>query len=129
MAQRHPDWLRQARRDLTHARFSADEAHYEWAAFAALQAAEKACKALHLSLGNLPWDHQLILLLQNLPGGREVPPKLLDQAKALDKHFMTSRYPPRNARGTPRERYTRSDAEQAIGDAEAIVVFCSDLIR
>ncbi len=47
MPERHQDWLRQARDDLEHARLSARQAHLEWAAFAAHQAAEKACKALH----------------------------------------------------------------------------------
>ena len=49
MPERHLDWLRQARLDLDHARLAAREGHPEWAVFAAQQAAEKACKALHMS--------------------------------------------------------------------------------
>jgi HEPN domain-containing protein len=51
---RHSDWLRQAQRDLEHARRSQEAGDYEWACFAAQQAAEKALKALHLALDSYP---------------------------------------------------------------------------
>jgi hypothetical protein len=43
MPERHADWLEHARLDLDHARVAAQAGHFEWAAFAAQQAAEKAC--------------------------------------------------------------------------------------
>lgn len=46
MGARYEDWMRQARRDLRHARNSLESEDYEWACFAAQQAAEKAVKAL-----------------------------------------------------------------------------------
>jgi HEPN domain-containing protein len=55
MPERHRDWLRQAQLDLDHARLGAREGHFEWAVFAAQQAAEKACKALHMALGGDAW--------------------------------------------------------------------------
>jgi HEPN domain-containing protein len=55
MPERHGDWLAQARWDLDHAGLAARESHFEWAAFAAQQAAEKACKRLHLSLRSAAW--------------------------------------------------------------------------
>jgi HEPN domain-containing protein len=48
---RSADWLAQAERDLAQARESQGSGRHEWACFAAQQAAEKAVKALHLSLG------------------------------------------------------------------------------
>lgn len=51
MPERHLDWLRQAQLDLEHARLGGREGHFEWAVIAAQQAAEKACKALHMSRG------------------------------------------------------------------------------
>jgi HEPN domain-containing protein len=45
MPSRADDWLRQALRDLAHARNTFDDGVYEWAAFAAQQASEKAVKA------------------------------------------------------------------------------------
>lgn len=51
MTNRAPDWFRQAERDLEQAEDSKGADRHEWACFAAQQAAEKAIKALHLSLG------------------------------------------------------------------------------
>ena len=47
MADRSGDWMRQAEGDLEHAGLSACEGDYEWACFAAQQAAEKAIKAVY----------------------------------------------------------------------------------
>ena len=97
----------------------------EWAVFAAQQAAEKACKALHLSLGGDAWGHDLTTLLSALPETHRPPAALLDQAKALDKHYIPARYPNGFAQGIPRDHYTRREAEQAIADAGAILEFCA----
>ncbi len=56
---RWPDWWEQGMRDLKHARNALLDEDYEWAAFAAQQAAEKALKALILSLGGEPWGHSI----------------------------------------------------------------------
>ena len=125
MPERHQDWLRQARDDLDHARLSARQAHLEWAAFAAQQAAEKACKALHLSLGSDAWGHDLMALLAALPDAQRPHPDLVDRAKGLDKHYLPSRYPNGFAQGTPRDHYTLREAEQAIADAAAVIEFCA----
>jgi HEPN domain-containing protein len=73
MPERHQDWRRQARDDLEHARLSARQAHLEWAAFAAQQAAEKGCKAVHLALGSDAWGHDLMALLPALPAAAQRP--------------------------------------------------------
>jgi HEPN domain-containing protein len=125
MPERHQDWLRQARDDLDHARLSARQAHLEWAAFAAQQAAEKACKALHLSLGSDAWGHDLMALLAALPAAQRPHPDLVDRAKGLDKHYLPSRYPTGFAQGTPRDHYTLREAEQAIADTAAVIEFCA----
>jgi len=117
--------MRQARLDLEHARLAAREGHLEWAVFAAQQAAEKACKALHMSLGGDAWGHDLTALLGALPVGRQAPDDLVDRAKALDKHYIPSRYPNGFDQGTPRDHYTEREAEAAIADAETILEFCS----
>ncbi len=56
---RWPDWWEQGMRDLKHAGNALLDEDYEWAAFAAQQAAEKALKALILSLGGEPWGHSI----------------------------------------------------------------------
>ncbi len=124
MPERHGDWLQQAEWDLDHARLAAREGHFEWAAFAAQQAAEKACKALHLSLQSAAWGHDVTQLLVALPAGHQASADLLERAKALDKHYLPARYPNGFAAGTPRQHYTRRDAERAVEDAEAIIGFC-----
>jgi len=50
MVMRVRDWMRQAEKDLGHARRSLDGGDYEWACFSAQQAAEKAVKALYESI-------------------------------------------------------------------------------
>jgi HEPN domain-containing protein len=53
---------------------------------------------------------------------------LVTQAKALDKHYIPTRYPNGFASGAPMDYYTTDDATRAIDDAEAIVRFCEDLL-
>jgi HEPN domain-containing protein len=125
MPERHQDWMRQARLDLEHARLAAREGHLEWAVFAAQQAAEKACKALHMSLGGDAWGHDLTALLGALPQEHRAEDDLVDRAKALDKHYIPSRYPNGFDQGTPRDHYTEREAQAAIADAEAILEFCT----
>jgi HEPN domain-containing protein len=46
MPRRYEDWFRQAQRDINHARNALEDGDYDWACFAAQQAAEKAVEAL-----------------------------------------------------------------------------------
>jgi HEPN domain-containing protein len=58
------DWFRQAQLDLAAARSAREHGHHEWACFAAQQAAEKAVKALHESMGTEAWSHSVVELLR-----------------------------------------------------------------
>jgi HEPN domain-containing protein len=124
MAERSVDWFRQAEADLRHARHAAEDEDFEWAAFAAQQAAEKALKALFQRLHLDAWGHTLSLLVTSLPEGVDVEPGILDAAKRLDKHYIPTRYPNGFDRGAPVDFYTAGEAQHAIADAEAIVGFC-----
>lgn len=64
MTNRAPDWLAQAGHDLKHARHALDDGDFDWACFAAHQAAEKAVKALFLSLGGEGWGHSITRLMR-----------------------------------------------------------------
>ena len=55
MANRSRDWLLQAEHDLEHAVAAAEALRFDWACFAAHQAAEKAVKALHLAHDQEAW--------------------------------------------------------------------------
>lgn len=125
---RYSDWLRQAQRDLEHAHRSTEAGDYEWACFAAQQAAEKALKALHLALGVEAWGHSVFRALTALPPTISVPAELQIHAKALDKHYIPPRYPNSYPEGAPLDFYTRKDANEALHAAEAVVKFCADHI-
>ena len=131
MTDRAPDWLRQAEADLEHARSSRDGEDYEWSCFASQQAAEKALNALFYHLHGDPWGHSLLALVEGLPGPTRASatPELLDSARALDKHYISTRYPNGFAQGAPVDYYTKRDAEDGITHAESILSFCRSQIR
>ena len=83
MASRAEDWFRQALRDLQHARDALDRTTFEWAAFAAQQAAEKAVKALYQRLGAEARGHSVTQLLAALPPGARPADALIETAKEL----------------------------------------------
>lgn len=128
MAERSADWFRQAESDLRHARNARDDSDYDWSAFAAHQAAEKAVKAVFQRKNRDAWGHMLSPMLGYLAQEIPVPLALLDRAKALDKHYIPTRYPNGFERRAPTDFYTRDEADRAIGDAEAILEFCRDQI-
>jgi HEPN domain-containing protein len=117
------DWWSQAERDLGHARNAAQTGDFEWAAFAAQQAAEKALKAVILGQGGEPWGHSVAVLFENLKG-ITADTVVLDRALQLDKHYLPARYPNGLPAGYPGKYYTRIEAERAIDDASAILDFC-----
>jgi len=116
--------MRQAESHLRHARNATGDGDFDWASFAAQQAAEKAIKALFQKLHLDAWGHALSVLLASLPGEVAVPATLVDSAKQLDKHYIPTRYPNGFERGAPVDFYTREEAERAIAQAEAIIEFC-----
>ena len=126
MTDRSRDWFAQAQRDLNHARHALDATDYEWACFAAQQAAEKAVKALAIALGGEPWGHSVTALIAALPAHLVSDATLLERAKVLDKHYIQPRYPNGFDTGVPGEYYTRGEADLAIVHGEEILGFCRD---
>lgn len=121
MADRSRDWLAQAHRDLDQAEDSRAAGRHEWACFAAHQSAEKAAKALHLSLGQEAWGHVVARLLEELPV--DVPSELVERGRVLDTFYIPARYPNSHPEGAPFEHYGPLQSEEAIGHARAIVAF------
>ena len=128
MATRHEDWMKQAKRDLQHARNSLENEDYEWCCFAAQQSAEKAVKALFQKLGADAWGHSVNILLSNLPESVKPTSELVDKAKELDRHYIASRYPNSHPAGAPFQYYTEADSERAVRHADEIIRFCEDKI-
>ena len=124
MVSRAGDWLRQATRDLEHARRSVELGDYEWACFAAQQAAEKAVEALYQKLGIEVWGHSISRMLEHLSDGHKPSRELVEKAKELDRHYIPTRYPNLHPEGAPMDYYTRADAERAVryagGDTEVL---------
>jgi HEPN domain-containing protein len=131
MANRSADWFRQAEADLRHAEVSVHEGDCEWSCFAAQQAAEKAMKALYYSLHGDPWGHSLLAMVQSLPSSfaAKLPKDLADSARALDKHYLQTRYPNGFDAGAPADYYTERDAREAIAHAQSFLDFCRAEIR
>ena len=118
MVDRSKDWLAQAERDLDHAISSQKD---EWACFAAQQSAEKAVKALHLSLKQEAWGHVVARLLTELP--LRVPEDLVEKAKVLDGFYIPTRYANGHPEGAPFEHYGKIHSKDAIQYAGEILDF------
>ena len=58
-----------------------------------------------------------------------VKDELLDSARALDKHYIPTRYPNGFSEGAPMDYYTKRDAEDALNHAKSILTFCQSEIR
>lgn len=127
--QRTEDWLRQAKKDLGHARKSLDMEDYEWSCFSAQQSAEKAVKALYESLRGHAHGHSVSTLLERLPKAVRPDTSLIGEAKLLDRHYIPTRYANSHPQGAPMDYYTKRDALEAVGIAERIQKYCEDRIR
>ncbi len=123
MANRAPDWMNQALRDLEQAEDSRAARRHEWACFAADQAPEKAVKALHLHLGQEAWGHVIARLLLDLPGSVALPKDLVEKGRVLDNFYIPPRYPNSHPEGAPFEHYGPLQSEEAIRYAREIVDF------
>ena len=121
MVDRSRDWCRQAERDLQHAEVARAAEHHEWCCFTAQQAAEKAVKALHLSLGQEAWGHVVAKLITELPDAVQIPADLIDKARVLDAFYMAPRYPNGHPEGAPFEHYGKLQSDEAIRYAGEII--------
>lgn len=126
--ERSADWMDQARGDLEHARSDSEQEFYDWACFSARQAAEKAVKAVFQKMGAEAWGHSVADLLEELSSRHPVPEALIDIALELDKAYIPTRYPNAHPSGSPRRRYTRSEADRMVAYAEQIVEFGEGLL-
>ena len=121
MPNRSKDWFSQAERDLEQANASQAEGRHEWACFASQQSAEKAIKALHLSIGQEAWGHLIARLLQDLP--MRFPEELVEKGKVLDNFYIPTRYANSHPDGAPFEHYGPLQSREAIQYASEILKF------
>ncbi|HHW15591.1 MAG TPA: HEPN domain-containing protein [Firmicutes bacterium] len=121
---RYQDWLNEAQADLRHARHSLEQGEYNWACFAAQQAAEKAVKAVHFRVGQVAWGHSVRALLEELPEDVQPAADLIDKAKILDKHYIPARYPDAHPAGPAFRNYAEAEARQAVDLAQEVLDYC-----
>ncbi len=129
MSDRSKDWLSQARRDLNHALHACGDKDFEWSCFSAQQAAGKAVKAVFIYLHGEGWGHSVYGLLRALGDKIQVPERQIEAAQNLDKHYIPTRYPNGFDSGAPGDYYTKTNAQEAIENARAIVEFCEGCVR
>ena len=102
---------------------------YEEACFESHQASEKALKALLQSLGVERRGHSLLFLAKEAEDrGSRVPGDIYDCLRALDKHYIPSRYPNAFNEGAPADYYSDSDALECIRCAESVVRWVEGLV-
>ncbi len=111
-------YRRQARHTLQSALGDRDSGEFDWACFKAHQAAELAVKGYVRATTHYVTGHSVVRLLAEF---REVPPDLVECAKALDKVYIPARYPDAYDSGAPMDYFTSHDAEQTIDCARRIL--------
>lgn len=81
-------------------------------------------KALLHGVGRGPWGHDLPRL-GDLAGqaGVKVPGEVIDAMRRLGRHYIPARYPDAHASGPAGTHYGEADADEAVGDSEAILAF------
>lgn len=122
------DWLEEARADLDHARKSVELGHYNWACFAAHQAAEKALKALILHVaGEYPRGHDLVRLYGRVKDYVDLGVSVADLAR-LSAYYTQARYPNAGIE-RPSLEITKEQAVEAVEVAGRVVVEVSKALR
>jgi len=120
-------WRKDGDSALRSAQLQADAGLYNWACFAAEQAAQLAVKALLHGIGAAPWGHDLEELGRR---AHEAGVPVDDERRAallrLKRHYIPSRYADAHPGGAASDQYVDSDARAAIADAEAILAFVDD---
>lgn len=125
---RSMDWLKQAKRDLDKAKLDVEHAFFEWACFSAQQSAEKAVKALYLSLNKHVLGHSVLQMLKGLSVSHAISEDLFHAARVLDRYYIESRYPSGFPQGSPADYFDAKIAREACDAAREILRFCEDSI-
>ena len=115
-------WLAQARQDLDAATVLLHAGHRNLACFHAQQAAEKAGKAFLYGRGvEEVWGHSVAVLLHDAASHDASLEVLRPTGAALDKFYITTRYPNGLPDGLPADAYTETEATDAIAKADMVL--------
>jgi HEPN domain-containing protein len=122
-------WLATAEQDYAVALRLADEMP-NVACFHAQQAAEKALKAaLVARCGDSARDHSIVALLSECESsGIATPEGIIDDARRLDKFYVSSRYPDALGGLDPTKMFGRSEAIEAADRCRRFVDFARSIV-
>ena len=128
MTPRADAWMRQAKSDWAVAELTAQQGFYSQACYHYGQSAEKALKAMLISLGSLPpYSHALDRLVGSLEAeGVDVTPIRTVRLKALSRMNSETRYPSENE--APADRFDAEDSDEARRVAEQVMAFAKAAI-
>ena len=128
MTPRADAWMRQAKSDWAVAELTAQQGFYSQACYHYGQSAEKALKAMLISLGSLPpYSHALDRLMESLEAeGVDVTPIRTVRLKALSRMNSETRYPSENE--APADRFDAEDSDEARRVAEQVMAFAKAAI-
>ena len=129
MTPRVDAWMRQSNSDWAVAELTAQQGFHSQACYHYGQAAEKALKALLISLDALPpYSHSLERLVDNLEStGLDVQPLRELRLKALSRMNSETRYPSDSE--APTDRFDEQDSNEARNVAEQVLAFTKNAIQ
>lgn len=122
--ERYRDWLIEALDDYQAALDLYKHGRFSKVCYLSHQAAEKAVKALSIKkLHKYPTIHSVAEILRRLSKKLNIPEKLIEAGRKLDKHYILSRYPNAWPYGAPCQHYTKEDAEEALKNAREVIEY------
>ena len=117
------EWLSRARSSLTQAKLRHPEIYLEDLCFNAQQAAEKAIKAILISLRvSFPYVHDLAHLVTLVERAGVSVPHEVREAEKLTRFAVFARYP------TVGPAIPESEYQEALASAEAVVEWASRIL-
>ena len=125
-------WFQQASYDLKAAKWNSQGGFHSTACFLAQQAGEKALKSLLYYLGarrTILLTHSLVEMIQEAGKKVSTLAHMLDAARELDLHYISSRYPNGLPSGYPHQFYGKNMADQALRGAGEILATVRDHYR
>jgi HEPN domain-containing protein len=115
-------WFSEAEWDLESARILHESRRYNSSAFLCQQSAEKCAKALLYSVGESPFGHSVLELLERFgeASGKDIS-ELKSLAAELDRHYIPARYPNAIPSGSPHEYYDQEVSQRVLQYAARIL--------
>ena len=121
MPKRVDDWVRQADKDLKHAKNALEVGDFEWSCFASQQSAEKALKAVYEEMNMAVKGHSILGLLKGLQQFHAVSETFLSFGRMLSRYYIEARYPNGFPEGAPLDYFDKKMAKEAIDAAKKLL--------